>query len=94
MGHVQSGVDSARSAGEALSSIIHGSESVQKMVTQIAAAATQQSYSTQSVSTNVNEIATIIQQTAASSQHSVEACQQLASLANELSGLVGAFKVG
>jgi methyl-accepting chemotaxis protein len=94
MGHVQSGVDSARSAGEALSSIIHGSESVQKMVTQIAAAATEQSYSTQSVSTNVNEIAAIIEQTAASSQHSVEACQQLASLANELTGLVGAFKVG
>jgi len=87
MGHVQSGVDSARSAGEALSSIIRGSESVQKMVTQIAAAATEQSYSTQSVSTNVNEIATII-------EHSVEACQQLASLANELTGLVGAFKVG
>jgi len=93
MSHVQSGVDSARSAGEALTSIIHGSESVQKMVTQIAAAATEQSYSTQSVSANVGEIATIIEHTAASSQHSVEACQQLAVLANELSGLVGAFKV-
>jgi methyl-accepting chemotaxis protein len=94
MSHVQSGVDSARSAGEALTSIIHGSESVQKMVTQIAAAATEQSYSTQSVSANVNEIAAIIQQTAASSQRSVEACQQLSRLANELTGLVGAFKVG
>jgi methyl-accepting chemotaxis protein len=94
MSHVQSGVDSARSAGEALTSIIHGSESVQKMVTQIAAAATEQSYSTQSVSANVNEIASIIQQTAASSQQSVEACQQLSQLANELTGLVGAFKVG
>ena len=94
MSHVQSGVDSARSAGEALTSIIHGSESVQKMVTQIAAAATEQSYSTQSVSANVNEIAAIIQQTAASSQHSVEACQQLSRLANELTGLVGSFKVG
>jgi methyl-accepting chemotaxis protein len=94
MGHVQSGVDSARSAGEALTSIIHGSESVQRMVTQIAAAATEQSYSTQSVSVNVNEIASIIQRTAASSQQSVEACQQLALLANELTGLVGAFKVG
>ncbi|MGD0831218.1 MAG: methyl-accepting chemotaxis protein [Terracidiphilus sp.] len=94
MSHVQSGVDSARSAGEALTSIIHGSESVQKMVTQIAAAATEQSYSTQSVSANVNEIASIIQQTASSSQHSVDACQQLALLANELTGLVGAFKVG
>ncbi|MGD0801513.1 MAG: methyl-accepting chemotaxis protein [Terracidiphilus sp.] len=94
MSHVESGVASARSAGEALTSIIHGSESVQKMVTQIAAAATEQSYSTQSVSANVNEIAAIIQRTAASSQQSVEACQQLASLANELTGLVGSFKVG
>jgi methyl-accepting chemotaxis protein len=94
MSHVQSGVNSARSAGEALTSIIHGSESVQKMVTQIAAAATEQSYSTQSVTTSVNEIASIIGRTAASSQQSVEACQQLASLANELTGLVGAFKVG
>jgi methyl-accepting chemotaxis protein len=94
MSHVQSGVDSARSAGEALASIIHGSESMQKMVTQIAAAATEQSYSTQSVSANVAEIATIIGKTATSSQQSVEACQQLSSLANELSGLVGAFKVG
>jgi methyl-accepting chemotaxis protein len=94
MSHVQSGVDSARSAGDALASIIHGSESVQKMVTQIAAAATEQSYSTQSVSASVSEIASIVQQTAASSQQSVEACQQLASLAGELTGLVGAFKVG
>jgi len=94
MSHVQSGVDSARSAGEALTSIIHGSESVQKMVTQIAAAATEQSYSTQSVSTTVNDIAVIIKQTAASSQHSLEACRQLSRLANELSGLVGSFKVG
>jgi methyl-accepting chemotaxis protein len=94
MGHVQSGVDSARSAGEALTSIIHGSESVQKMVTQIAAAATEQSYSTQSVSANVTEIATIIQHTANSAQESVEACRQLASLANELTALVGSFKAG
>jgi methyl-accepting chemotaxis protein len=94
MSHVQSGVDSARSAGEALTSIIHGSESVQKMVTQIAAAATEQSYSTQSVSGNVNEIAAIIQQTAASSQQSVHACEQLSRLAGELTGLVGSFKVG
>jgi methyl-accepting chemotaxis protein len=94
MGHVQSGVDSARSAGVALKSIIQGSESVQLMVTQIAAAATEQSYATQSVSSNVHEIAEIIEQTAVSSQHSVDACQQLASLANELSDLVGSFKVG
>jgi len=94
MGHVQSGVDSARSAGEALASIIHGSESVQKMVTQIASAATEQSYSTQSVVSSVNEIAAIIDRTAASAQQSVSACEELSRLANQLANLVGAFKVG
>lgn len=94
MAHVESGVDSANSAGTALASIIRGSESVQRMVTQIAAAAVQQSHSTRSVVDNVNEIVTIVQQTASSSQQSVEACEQLSGLANELTALVGAFKVG
>lgn len=94
MAKVQSGVESAHSAGVALASIIHGSESVQKMVTQIATAATEQSYSTQSVTANVREIATMIEHIATGSQQSVEACQQLAVLSNELAGLVGAFKVG
>jgi methyl-accepting chemotaxis protein len=66
--HVESGVASAHSAGEALTSIIHRQGLVQKMVTEIAAAVTQPSHSTQSVSTNVSEIASIIQHTAASSQ--------------------------
>ena len=94
MTHVQSGVHSANSAGTALSSIIQGSGSVQKMVTQIAAAAEEQSYSTNSVVGNVGEIVSIIERTAASSKQSVEACEQLSRLANELTGLVGAFKVG
>jgi methyl-accepting chemotaxis protein len=94
MNHVQTGVASANSAGEALDSIIKGSESMQKKVTQIAAVATQQSNSTQSVTASVNEIASIIHRTSMSSQQSVEACQQLALLADELTGLVGSFKVG
>jgi methyl-accepting chemotaxis protein len=94
LAHVEGGVESARSAGKALDSIIHGSESVQKMVTQIAAAATEQSYSTQSVVASVNEIASLIARTAAGSEQSVEACEQLSSLANELAKLVGSFKVG
>jgi methyl-accepting chemotaxis protein len=93
MSHVESGVASAKSAGQALSSIIHESESVQKMVTQIAAAATEQSYSTQSVSESVNQIANIIQQTADGSRAAKESCHDLAALAAELSSLVGAFKV-
>jgi methyl-accepting chemotaxis protein len=41
----------------------------------------------------VNQIAAIIQQTAAGSQTAKESCHDLASLAAELSSLVGAFKV-
>jgi len=90
----KAGVASARSAGEALTSIIHGSESMQKMVTQIAAAATEQSYSTQSVSTNVNESPPSSNTPQTVPQEAVNACQQLSKLANQLTGLVGAFKVG
>lgn len=91
---VKSGVTSANSAGEALTSIISGSVSVQKMVTQIAAAATEQSYSTQTVVSTMSEITAIIERTASSSQQSVDASEELSHLANELSGLVGSFKVG
>jgi methyl-accepting chemotaxis protein len=94
MEQVKSGVASANSAGEALTSIISGSVSVQKMVTQIAAAATEQSYSTQTVVNTMGEITAIVERTASSSQQSVDASEELSHLANELSGLVGAFKVG
>jgi len=92
--HVQSGVDSARSAGTSLESIIHGAESLQRMVTQIASASTEQSYSTQSVNDNVSEIAKIIERTAESSKRSVEACERLSSLATGLTALMNEFKVG
>jgi methyl-accepting chemotaxis protein len=94
MEQVKSGVASANSAGDALTSIISGSVSVQKMVTQIAAAATEQSYSTRTVVNTMGEITAIVERTASSSQQSVDASEELSHLANELSVLVGAFKVG
>ena len=93
MQHVESGVDSARSAGDALANIIQGSEELQRMVTQIAAASTQQSYETQSVHDNVNEISRIIECTTASSAQAVAACDRLSSLAADLNELVGSFQV-
>jgi len=92
--HVQEGVQSAHSAGESLSSIISGAESLQQQVSQIAAATTEQSYAMNSVNESVTAIARIIEDTAASSSQSVEACQRLASLAANLTQLMGAFKVG
>ena len=94
MSKVQVGVESARSAGEGLTGIIHGAESVQKLITRIAAAAAEQSYATQSVSSNVSEIAEAVRQTAAKSERSATASKQLSCLADELNVLVNSFKVG
>ncbi len=93
MGHVEGGVGSARAAGDALARIIQGSEAVQKMVTQIATASTQQSYATQSVNINLNEISSIIEATTNSSALAVDACDRLSHLAADLNQLVGSFKV-
>lgn len=97
MGHsmreVESGVTFARSAGEALTSIIQGSEAVQQMVTQIAAASSEQSAATQSVNENLNEIARLGLQTTGSSARAVHACDHVTTLASDLNALVKAFKV-
>ncbi len=91
--HVETGVSSARSAGEALASIIRGSEAMQTMVTQIASSSSEQSVATQSVNANLNEIANIGVRTTFSSSQAVDACDRLAALAEDLNQLVGAFKV-
>jgi len=93
MTQVETGVASARSAGNALASILQGSEAMQQMVTEIAAASTQQSHATQSVNGNVQEITRIIEYTTASSARAVEACDRLSTLAGDLNKLVGAFRV-
>ena len=93
MREVESGVTFTRSAGDALASIIRGSEAVQQMVSQIATASSEQSAATQSVNANLNEIARISVHTTGSSARAVQACDHLASLATDLDTLVGAFKV-
>ena len=91
--HVESGVGSAQSAGDKLAGIIRGSEALQRMVTQIASASTQQSSATQSVNANVNEISRIIECTTDSSARAVDACDRLSHLAEDLNDLVGSFNV-
>ena len=93
MRHVEGGMSSARSAGDALASIIQGSENMQQMVSQIATASSEQSTATQSVNANLNEIAKIGTRTTGSSARAVDACDKLSTLAMDLNQLVGAFKV-
>jgi methyl-accepting chemotaxis protein len=91
--HVETGVRSARSAGEALTSIIQGSGAVQRLVTQIAGASAQQSSSTQSVDANLKRIAGSLEHTSGSSARAVDACDRLSHLAADLNSLVGSFRV-
>ena len=91
--NVELGMNSARSAGDALVSIIEGAEALQRMVTQIAHASSEQSTATQSVNENLAEIARISVKTTGSSANAVNACDHLSDLADDLNALVGAFKV-
>jgi methyl-accepting chemotaxis protein len=93
MTRVQSGVDSARSAGEVLVSIIDGTESLQRMVEQIAESAIAEPDSTQSLSGDLDEIASDLQRATLGSGQAGDACRNLAQLAGNLASVVGAFKV-
>lgn len=90
---VERGIESAHSAGDTLASIIQGSEAVQRMVSQIASACSEQSGATQSVNNNLSQIARISVNTTGSSASAVRACDHLSELADDLNALVGAFKV-
>ncbi len=93
MSHVETGVGSARSAGDALASIIQQSGEVQRMITQIAGASATQSTSTQSVNAALVEIAGITERVTAGAGNATKGCDYLSQLAADLNQLVGAFKV-
>lgn len=91
---VQTSVDSTHRAGSVLEEIIHGAESLQVVVSQIASSSKEQSYATHSVNDNINEIVSLGEQTIVSNQRAVVACDRLSSLATDLNQLVAVFKVG
>ena len=90
---VESGVEITTKAGAALFEIMRSAEKVGDMVSQIAAAATEQSAATEEVNSNVEQIAKVTQETAEGARQSATACHELSRLALELSNLVGTFKL-
>ena len=91
---VEQGVQSTNQAGEALLEIIHMSEGVGEMITQIAAAAGQQSTATMQINNTMDRIASAIKESAHGAQQSAQACQDLSRQAFELQKLVSNFKLG
>jgi methyl-accepting chemotaxis protein len=91
---VEEGVKSTGKAGDSLKTIIKMSEQVGEMITQIAAAATEQSATSEHVGDNVQQIATLVKESAIAAQQTAKACQDLSGLALDLQTTVGSFKLG
>jgi methyl-accepting chemotaxis protein len=88
------GVTATGEAGVKLRLIIESADAAAAMVNQIAAAAAEQTATTEEVNSNVSEIARISTETASESRQSAQACEELGMLAGNLSQLVGRFRTG
>lgn len=90
---VGKGVDLATQAGTALESIVQGSQSVQGMVQDIAAAANQQSSATGEIARAVEGINSVTRQSSEGASQAAQAAGDLAHQAEQLQSLVGQFKL-
>lgn len=90
---VGKGVDLATQAGVALGSIVEGSQSVQGMVQDIAAAANEQSAATGEIARAVEGINSVTRQSAEGASQASQAASDLAHQAEQLQSLVGQFKL-
>jgi methyl-accepting chemotaxis protein len=90
---VESGMQLAQSAGDALEKVLSSSNEVTQMITDIAAASEEQAATTEQISKNVLGIS----QATADSTHQVEevahVSEELTHLTNELNTLMGQFQV-
>jgi methyl-accepting chemotaxis protein len=89
---VTHGVEVAQQCSVALEQITSRASDVENMISQIAAAATEQAAATGEMNGSMESIATIVRGSTEEAQESAEACQQLASLADELKRHVSRFK--
>ncbi|MEQ9208211.1 MAG: methyl-accepting chemotaxis protein [Phycisphaerales bacterium] len=90
---VTRGVDLASQAGAALRSIVSGSQGVQSMVKDIAAAASEQTAAAGEIARAVEGISSVTNQSSAGAAQSSAAAVDLASQAEQLQTLVSRFKL-
>jgi methyl-accepting chemotaxis protein len=90
---VDTGVELANQAGEALKHIVKSSQNVTDMIQQIATAADEQTSAGNEISSNLERVANITHQTADLVQRSSESTQNLDALAQQLQQLVSGFRL-
>jgi methyl-accepting chemotaxis protein len=87
------GVEQAAAAGEALQTINAAVERISSMNTQIASAAEEQSSVTEEINRSIVSINGVAEQSVTGAQHTAQASDDMARLAEQLKGLVERFKV-
>ncbi len=90
---VNSGRELADKAGDSLNEILTMSQRVNSMIQQIATAAEEQSAAAEQISRNVDQIANVTQETAKGASESAFASEDLNKQAENLTQIVGEFKV-
>ncbi|HEU0265749.1 MAG TPA: methyl-accepting chemotaxis protein [Geobacterales bacterium] len=90
---VEGGTGQARHSGEALVEILAQTSTVSSQMGQIATAAEQQTATTNEISSNIQQISTVIMNTAHSAETSATAARDLARLSTELNALVREFRI-
>jgi methyl-accepting chemotaxis protein len=91
---VGAGVNLVGQTGQALQRIVDQVASIDALVNEISASATEQSTGLHEVNTAVNQMDQVVQQNAAMVEQATAATHSLKGEANELSALVGRFKLG
>lgn len=92
--HVETGVSLVDQTGEALDKIVSQVTSLDTLVSDIAASATEQATGLAEVNSAINEMDRVTQRNAAMVEESTAACHSLTNESNELNSLVGYFKTG
>lgn len=90
---VTAGVDKTAASGEALQEIIQMSAKVGDVISEITAAANQQSEATQQVNNSMAQISNLFQESSIAANHTASACTDLSNLALDLRGMVNEFKL-
>ena len=90
---VHSGVELARTAGDALSQIMQGSGTVESAIASIAAAAEQQSAAGEEIARSIQQINAIANESTSAATQSAAAASQLSAEAEKLQSLVAQFVV-
>jgi len=90
---VTAGVEKTSASGEALQEIIQMSAKVGDVISEITAAANQQSDATQQVNSSMCQISQLVQESSTAANQTARACTDLSNLALDLRGLVNQFRL-